>query len=457
MRQQAKVILYDASESFTAKIQTCFSSLAIKVHCMTTLAEMRQFLTKRQADVCLLVLDDMSERQAREICKHLLESAELILLSKEPRPALAEICANLGASYHFSEPLDMAYFKEVLKDILADLEAAHQTQDILEKGPPLGRFGQMYGDARVMRRMYRKIRKVADSKISVLLIGESGSGKELAAQSIHSLSRRREAPCLGLNCSAISRELLESELFGHKRGSFTGADRDHAGYFERAENGTLFLDEITEMDPQLQTKLLRVLESERFTPVGGEREKQADVRIVAATNRNPQEAVKEGVLREDLFFRLAQFPIRVPPLREREADIVNLAELFLLELNRENETSKTFSEEVREQIQSWRWPGNVRELRHVVEHAYILSRDEIQPKDLPPYMINQGWLENEANLSIPVGITLADAEKRLLLATLDANEGNKQATATQLDISLKTLYNKLNRYEASEREDETKS
>ncbi len=455
MANKAQILIYDPKGVFEEALGPFLESISAEAHFRSMFASVRQFLTRRQADICLLVLDSLSEKQLNELSKSLLESAELILLSEQPRPDLAEKCAHLGASYYFCKPIDFAYFKEVMCDILNDIESSSGTGEPTQVQMPLDKFGLIYGNAHVMRRMYRKIRKVADSRISVLLTGESGTGKELAARTVHMLSPRRDQPYLSLNCSAVPQNLLESELFGHKRGSFTGAVRDHAGYFERAEGGTLFLDEVTEMDLHLQSKLLRVLESSMYTPVGGTREQEADVRIVAATNRVPHEAVKADQLREDLFFRLAQFPIRVPPLRERGEDIVKLAQLFLLQLNQEHQTNKHFSDELLERISSYRWPGNVRELRHNVEHAYVLGLEEIKIADLPTYILQDDpFPESSQSLQLPTNLPLYEAEKRYILAGLDLFDGDKQKTASSLGISLKTLYNKLNRYAEEEAEGE---
>lgn len=452
MPDRARVIIYDPHQSFTEELFGIFEKIPgrVRPRSMGMFSEFQQHIKRHHADVCLLVLDDLSERRVRDISKALLESSELILLSETPKPDLAETCTKLGASYHFSKPIDSVFLEEVLVDILADLSAENASGEPNLLGEPLDKFGLIYGNSRAMRRMYRKIRKVSGSDTSVLLVGESGSGKELAAQTVHILSPRREGPFLGVNCSAIARELLESELFGHKRGSFTGAERNHTGYFERASGGTLFLDEVTEMEPQLQTNLLRVLETGHFTPVGGEEEIQSNVRIVAATNRDPQEAVAQGVLREDLFFRLSQFPIRVPPLRERVDDIPRLADFFLQQHNRDNETRKTFSKAVIDKISTYSWPGNVRELRHLVEHAYIMGRETIELKDLPPHVIDAHIIPQHDSIVVPVGTSLSEAERQIILATLDFYEGNKQETAERLGVSLKTLYNKLKKFDEEE-------
>jgi DNA-binding NtrC family response regulator len=286
---------------------------------------------------------------------------------------------------------------------------------------------------------------VAPTEATAFLIGESGTGKELAAETLHRLSKRRKGPYLPLNCGAVSPTLIESEIFGHEKGSFTGAQRQHRGYFERASGGTLFLDEITEMPIELQVKLLRVLETGRIMRVGGDREVEVNVRVIAATNRNPEDAVKDGKLREDLFYRLKVFPITLPPLRDREGDIETLAQYFLHNLNKREGTAKRFSVDTMERLRTHHWPGNVRELQNVVQRAFILGDQEITPDCLPAELGGETQLAGP-NLHLKVGTSLEDAERRLILATLDQYEGDKKVTAEVLGISLKTLYNRLNQY-----------
>jgi DNA-binding NtrC family response regulator len=267
----------------------------------------------------------------------------------------------------------------------------------------------------------------------------------MVAETTHSLSRRHKEPFLPINCGAVSPNLIESELFGHERGSFTGADRLHRGYYERAHRGTLFLDEITEMPPELQVKLLRVLETGKVTRVGGSDPLSADVRVIAATNRNPDEAVAKGKLREDLLYRLNVFPIALPPLRDRREDVDLLAEHFLALLNKEQDTSKEFTRPALNRLRSHNWPGNVRELKNLVHRAFILAEEHIGLDSLP-----LGVQETSgSSLAVKVGTSLGEAERRLILATLEECEGDKKKAAEVLGISLKTLYNRLNEYKSA--------
>ncbi len=248
-----------------------------------------------------------------------------------------------------------------------------------------------------------------------------------------------------MNCGAIAGDLIESELFGHQKGAFTGALASHKGFFERARGGTLLLDEVTEMEPGLQVKLLRVLETRHIRPVGGEKDIDIDVRIIASTNREPEEALNDGQLREDLYYRLAEFPLRAPPLRERGEDVVLLAKEFLQQANKRESTSKTFAAETLDLLRLHDWPGNVRELKNAVSRAFILATGEIRPDDLPGSIPTGGTLTGDF-LRFPIGSNLAEIERRMILATLEQHDGDKPLTAEVLGISLKTLYNRLKSY-----------
>ncbi|QAU34032.1 sigma-54 dependent transcriptional regulator [Janthinobacterium sp. 17J80-10] len=313
----------------------------------------------------------------------------------------------------------------------------------------VGRFGSMLGTAPAMQKFYHHVARVAPTDATVLLLGESGTGKELAAQTIHTLSLRQNAPFLPVNCGAISPQLIESEIFGHEKGSFTGAERQHKGYFERANGGTLFLDEITEMPPELQVKLLRVLESGSFMRIGSNLEIDSDVRIIAASNRDPEQAVSEGKLRLDLYHRLNVFPLYLPPLRERTEDMELLVQHFLDELNLTYGTTKVMAPEALANLVTRSWPGNVRELRNHIQRAYILADQLIGVAALSPDMSDH--VSNaDLTLAIPVGTSLAEVDKKIIFATLQLCDGVKKHAAAVLGISLKTLYNRLQEYGLAE-------
>ena len=321
-----------------------------------------------------------------------------------------------------------------------------------EQAEPFAPLSSLLGESPAMREVFRLIERVGPTEASVLLTGESGSGKELAAQSIHDRSPRRDGPFIAINCGAIPAGLIEAELFGYEKGSFTGAVRSHAGVFERAQGGTLLLDEVIEMPLDMQTRLLRVLETRKFYRVGASSEFLSDVRVIAATNRCPLQAVQSGQLREDLLYRLAVFPIQLPPLRSRANDVEVLAEHFLAELNAQGHTQKRLSAPARMTLKQHSWPGNVRELKNCMERAYILCDTMLE---LAPLIQNGAAHETDPpaqrdRLDIRVGSRIHDMERSLIEATLDYFQGNKRRAADALGCSLKTLYNKLNGYSQSQ-------
>lgn len=361
--------------------------------------------------------------------------------------------------------------------VVADVSPASAEPSVRHDVRParLQRLGALYGACAAMQRLFQTIGRLGPSDVTVMILGESGSGKELVAQAIHQLSARSRKAFVAVNCGALPENLIESELFGHERGSFTGAARTHRGCFERADGGTLFLDEVTEMPVDMQVRLLRVLETGRFCRVGGDQEITASVRVIAASNRDLGQAVAEGRLREDLMYRLCVIPLPVPPLRDREADALLLAEMFLAQLNDAHGTDKTYARHARARIAAFSWPGNVRELKNVIHRGYVLSDDEVEvdvpdstqeamalPQAASPVTVPSIPSINSAiaaRLSVPcgglkdvtirVGTSLDDAERALIMATLDSVSGSKAKAAQVLGISLKTLYNRLHAYRGS--------
>ena len=308
---------------------------------------------------------------------------------------------------------------------------------------------RLIGTSPSMQKVRDLIGRVAPTDSTVLICGESGVGKELVAESIHVMSPRADKPFVAINCAAIPATLIEAELFGHERGSFTGAMRTREGVFERASGGTLLLDEITEMPLDLQSRLLRVLETKRLSRVGGSSDLEVDVRVLASTNRTPAQAFAEGRLREDIYYRLAVVMVQLPPLRERGEDILVLAEFFLSELNLRNGTRKRLSEDLRTRFLRHRWPGNVRELRNAVERAYILCDGELSlnEQDMPSLRLAPEAGGDGDLIQMPIGATLEEIERTFILATLKHFEGDKRRAADVLGCSLKTLYNKLHAYQ----------
>jgi DNA-binding NtrC family response regulator len=297
-----------------------------------------------------------------------------------------------------------------------------------------------------MLALYEQIKRVAPTEATVMVVGESGTGKESVAHAIHELSPRHAGPFVAVNCGAIPPQLVEAELLGFEKGSFTGADRQRIGHFERAHGGTIFLDEVTEIPADVQVKLLRVLESRAFQRVGGSELIHIDVRIVAAANRDIGDAVAKEQFRADLMYRLAVFPLRVPPLRERGGDIAALAQHFLDGLNAHEGTRKTLSRRFLDTLAAYDWPGNVRELKNLVTRAFILADGVLE---IPPVLRRQSpdvKVSDDGRLEISVGTPLDEAQRQLILATLEHCGGDKRRAAKLLGVSLKTLYNRLDAY-----------
>lgn len=354
-----------------------------------------------------------------------------------------------GAYDYLEKPIDHTRLRILLEKCLEQKRTLKQVELLKSQLKQYGAFGEMVGVSRQMQEVYRLIELVAPSTASVLITGESGTGKELVARTIHQLSSRKEGPFIAINCSAIPETLMESEIFGHERGAFTGALERRQGCFELANDGTIFLDEIAEMPSGTQSKLLRVIEERKFRRLGSKHEIDVDVRIVAATNKPPLKAVDDGELRNDLYYRLNVFAISLPPLRDRIEDIPVLTETLLRELNaKHGKAVKGVTDKVLKSFTGHNWPGNVRELRNVLERALILSeREYIEERHLPPLEVRELVSSGNA-VSIPVGTTVDEAEKRLIYKTLEFTENNKTRAAEILGISLKTLHNKLNSYDA---------
>jgi two-component system, NtrC family, response regulator AtoC len=417
-----------------------------------TLADARSRLTQTPPDVVLvdLMLPDGS---GLDLFAELdpTHHTEVILITGNATVDSAVAALRTGVLDYLIKPVDFRRLKTVLGNVSRTLALKEEIGTLRDELRQLGRFGQLIGSSASMQKVYDLIVRVSPTDATVLLVGQSGTGKEVVAATIHELGRRKKQPFLPLNCGAIPPNLMESELFGHERGSFTGAAQMHRGYFERASGGTLFLDEITEMPLDLQVKLLRVLETGTIMRVGGDSQIEVDVRVIAASNRSPEAAVKEGKFREDLLYRLNVFPIQLPPLKERNGDIDLLAEHFLAQINREEGSAKRFSPNARRRMAAYAWPGNVRELKNLIRREYIMS-DEVMEMDALPTgassTVSAGG-DGGTPDAIKVGMSLSDIERYFILATLEQYGGDKRKAAEVLGISLKTMYNRLNNYAAA--------
>ncbi len=371
----------------------------------------------------------------------------VVLLTAQGTVETAVEAIKLGAYDYLTKPVEPQRLKILLDKIVERHETMREVRGLRRQLREHGNFGKMIGNSPQMRKVYQVVEQAAPTSASVLIWGESGTGKELVAQTLHQLSPRVNAPFVPINCAAIPETLLESEIFGHEKGAFTGAMDRREGCFELADRGTLFLDEIAEMTPATQVKLLRVLQERRFRRLGGRTEQSVDVRVIAATNVNPPEAVRSGKLREDLYYRLNVFSIELPPLRLRKTDLPLLIQSFLTEFNQRNgKVVSALDADAMRILEQYSWPGNVRELRNVIERAVILSTGEfIEPKHLPPLTMSEAPDSSKPTLSLSAGTTVEEAERRLILLTLEHTRDNKTRAAEILGISLKTLHNKLNR------------
>ncbi len=434
----------DDDPNFLSALAELIEGQGFTTNTACTLRDARTLVSHRTPDVALIDLY-LPDGSGIELLKDLEPGAatEVVLMTGHADVESAVQALRLGASDYLTKPLDIGRLKSILANV-ASIQPTAQAAAPPSETQEVGRLGLLLGASPPMQALYEMLNRVAPTDASVFLIGESGTGKDLAAQTLHLLSRRTKAPFLPLNCGAISPTLIESELFGHERGSFTGAQRRHKGYFERAHMGTLFLDEITEMPIELQVKLLRALETGTVVRIGGDQAVDVDVRVIAATNRDPHKAVQDGKMREDLLYRLQVFPIHMPPLRERSEDIQLLADYFLGQLNERQGTGKVWTEDSLDRLRTHSWPGNVRELKNVVHRAFIMADDEITPRCLPREV--GGDSGSIRSLNFQVGTSIEEVERRLIMATLDAHGGNKRKTADILGVSLKTLYNRLNTY-----------
>ena len=496
---ELRTLLVEDDPVSGAALAEHLESQGLRTTLVASLADARTQLADGVFDLVLLDIQ-LPDGSGAELLAELDGSpTDVVMISGQTTIEDTLDALRRGALDFLPKPIDMARLKAIIANLNSRMQLRGQVQDLRRQLIELGRFGGMVGSSPAMKRVYDCIERVAPTNERVLIIGPSGAGKEVAAATIQKLSRRSDAPYVAVNCGAISPALIESELFGHERGAFTGADRQRKGVFEQANGGTLFLDEVTEMPIELQVRLLRVLETDRITRVGGQKEIEVDVRLIAATNRDPKEAVASGILRHDLLYRLLVFPVVIPPLKDRDGDVRLLAQHFLETLDESHGDRRTLSAAALRMLEAHDWPGNVRELYNALRRAYIMSTDVIQPDDLllgdvavadsvgEPVAAaaaesavtssgesagesagdsagesaseRQGRSGDAADgndvdaagpITIRPGMSIAEAERLLILATLESVDGNKKAAVESLGISLKTLYSRLQVYSAAD-------
>ncbi|MDX6693948.1 MAG: hypothetical protein QOF02_1551 [Blastocatellia bacterium] len=399
------------------------------------------------ADIMMPRLDGFG--LLRELRGRYPEVAVILLTGQGSIEMAIRAIQEEGAYQYIEKPPDLPKLRVIIERAVEHCEARRENEALRRQLRDRGAFGELVGDSEPMRQIYALIEQVAPSSASVLITGESGTGKELVARTIHNLSPRKSAPFIAINCSAIPETLMESELFGHEKGAFTGAAARRQGCFELANGGTLLLDEIAEMPTLLQAKLLRVLEERALRRLGSTHEIKVDVRLLAATNKNPLDAVEAGTFREDLLYRLNVIALELPPLRQRTEDLPLLAQHLVTQLSeRHHRPARVLSPAAIEALQTHTWPGNVRELRNAVERAVILCSGEvIERHHLAPYSVEQRTrARSDDTLTLPIGTPLEEMERHMILRTLQKMENNKTRAAAMLGISLKTLHNKLRLY-----------
>src|SRR5436309_277590 len=395
------------------------------------------------SDLVMPKLDGLA--LARALREESPETRLIIITGKGSIDAAVEAVRE-GVFDFVEKPLDPARLKVILQRALEKRHIEHEMQVLRRRLGQVDAGVGLIGQSPAMRKVMDLVEKVAPSKASVVITGQSGTGKEMVARAIHQLSPRRDKAFIAINCSAIPAGLMESEMFGHERGAFTGADQRRLGAWELADGGTLFLDEIGDLPLELQAKFLRVLEDERLRRLGGKSEIAVDVRVISATNRDLKEEIKAGRFREDLYFRLNVFHIPLAPLRERREDIGLLVQHFMDRFSREGgKRTQGISPQALKLLQDYAWPGNIRELRNTLERGVILcGAGVIDVEHLPAELATGGG--ESAYLKLPFGLPLREVEKEYILNSLSRLQNNKARTAQALGISEKTLYNKLYRY-----------
>ncbi|WP_299078431.1 sigma-54 dependent transcriptional regulator [uncultured Paraglaciecola sp.] len=440
-----QVLLVDDDTEFTDIVCQIIEYLGFDVSVAANISEAKSWMQTQQFDHVLLdfMLPDGSGLHLIDYMKSNQIDAYITLITGHPsvKGVLANLCEP--KINYLVKPLQREDIEATLN---RNSNVKNKTTKARNKGAdPQLHFGCLVGESPAMQALYQMIGKVANTAANVMLMGESGVGKEVVANAIH-FATNNEGPIVATNCGAIPKDLIGSELFGHEKGAFTGAVSSKQGVFVRACKGTLFLDEVTEMPIDMQPNLLRVLETKRVTPVGGTREVEVDCRVISASNRSMEQLAEGNIIREDVYFRLAVFPINIPPLRERKEDIPLLADVFLSQLNEENATQFKWENEQYEILKNHHWPGNVRELRHAIHRAYIMSDINAATIALPKDFSSPFSSAIAKPAGVSAGQTIEEVERELINVTLSKVDGNKTLASEMLGISTKTLYNRLHAY-----------
>ncbi len=448
--RKRKILIVDDDPGIRASLAVLLQNWGFEVLQASDATEATHLVTRQDPDIVItdVVMPEISGLELLRTLKAGDAHRPVLLITAQGSIDMAVEAMKQGARDFLTKPLtDLPKLKSLLDDAERELELRRKAKRLAIRVENEGGLGDFVGAAKSMRDVFELIQSVAGRDVSVMITGESGTGKEMVARSIHRLSRRESKPFIAINAAAMPESLIESELFGHERGAFTGAVATRQGCFEQANGGTLLVDEIAEMPMSLQPKLLRVLGDGRVRRLGGNYEFEFDVRVIAATNRDPVKAIEEGKLREDLYYRLNVVPIWLPPLRDRPEDIPLLVHHFFAEFNRKHHLQIAgATDDAMGMMRAYPWPGNVRELKNVIERSVVLAKGEwIEEKDLPPYVRDPSLRPEK--LVFAVGeTTVADAERELILKTLERAGQNKAEAARQLGVDVKTIYNKLKAY-----------
>ena len=466
MEPPIKVLIVDDEASQRGGLAAMVSAWGMTA---ATAADGREALDKLAESAADVIVTDlnMPGMDGFEFLRRLRQGGDMpptiVVTAYGSLDVAVQVVHDLDAFWFLEKPIQAAALRTLLLRAASQAGLRAEKRSLERQLGYKGALGELVGTSPRMQEIFALTEQAAPAKSSVLITGESGTGKEMLARTLHSLSPRRNGPFVAVNCAALPDSLIESELFGHEKGSFTGAFERRAGCFELAQNGTLLLDEIAEMPIDTQAKLLRILEDSKVRRLGGRSEFEVDVRLLAATNKEPEEAVRSGRLRQDLYYRLNVFHIHLPPLRDRMGDIPAMAEALLAGLNRKHECRVAGpSKEVLEALARHDWPGNVRELRNVLERAVILAGEgSIELRHLPSFLRERAApvgpvsppapaavSEDSGGVRFPMGTTVEEAERALILRTLEYTRNNKTRAAAVLGISLKTLHNKLKEYGA---------
>jgi two-component system response regulator HydG len=436
----ARILLVDDDSNFTHATRLLLKAESHSVETAATVKDANRLIKAEKFDLMFVDLA-LPDGSGLELIND--GAPKAVIITGHPSVETAIKAVRGPVIDYLVKPLDKA-------QLLNSIDEAESDTPAKRSGPvEFARPATMVGESGAMKKVLKAIAEYGPTDVTVLISGESGTGKDLVAKALH-VARNKGARFVPVNCGAIPRELIASELFGHEKGSFTGAATKRIGIFERAKGGTVFLDEVGELPLDQQVALLRVLETNAITRVGGEQEVPVSARIVAATNKDLEKAVRKGSFREDLYFRLMVLPIHVPPLRERKDDIEPLANYFLEQYASEHGASTTFGPDIIEKLNRYSWPGNVRELKHAILRAAIMNRGREKIEELPSDFDRPPSWSSDPD-SLQPGMSIRDVEKKLIQKTLQHFDGNKKSTAEALGISLKTLYNRLCEY------DETKS